>query len=131
MVVLSALATASPRWRPNPRATRCEKEVVSMSPTYPTPEEAVAEMILNAKKVVVFTGAGVSTDSGIPDFRSPGGYWEKYQPLMYHDFLTSAEARKEQWRRSTERYLAFAEGKPNAAHPAVAQLERIGTLAFA
>ena len=99
-----------------------------MAPMHPNPEQDVAEMILNARKVVVFTGAGVSTESGIPDFRSPGGYWEKYQPIMYHDFLTSAEARKEQWRRSTERYLAFAEAKPNAAHLAVAELERIGKL---
>ena len=59
----------------------------------------VARWLASAESAVAFTGAGISTESGIPDFRSPGGVWSKSQPVMYQDFLASASARHEYWRK--------------------------------
>ncbi|MDI6814247.1 MAG: Sir2 family NAD-dependent protein deacetylase [Desulfitobacteriaceae bacterium] len=87
-----------------------------------------AELIAQARKVVAFTGAGVSTESGIPDFRSPGGIWEKYEPVYYQDFLTSAEARKKYWLRSRATYPVIREAKPNPTHLALVELEKMGKL---
>lgn len=90
---------------------------------------AVADMILNSPKVVVFTGAGISTESGIPDFRSPGGIWSKFDPddFTIEKFLHNPETRKKQWR------ILIGEGfitdaKPNQAHMSIAELERLGRL---
>jgi NAD-dependent deacetylase len=90
--------------------------------------ETAADLIFNAKMIVAFTGAGVSTESGIPDFRSPGGIWEKYQPVYYDDFLSSAEARREYWQRSRVTYPILRDAKPNATHLALCELERMGRL---
>lgn len=92
------------------------------------PIEAVAALIIRSRKIVVFTGAGVSTESGIPDFRSPGGIWSRYAPVMYQDFLASHEARRQYWKMQKERYPDFAQAQPNPAHHAVAELERLGKL---
>jgi NAD-dependent deacetylase len=90
----------------------------------------VAEMIRGANRVVVFTGAGVSTESGIPDFRSPGGIWTRFDPedFTIEKFLSSPETRRKQWRILLEGGL-FANASPNAAHYAVVELERMGKLA--
>ena len=63
--------------------------------------EAVSDIMAEAKKIVVFTGAGISTESGIPDFRSPGGIWDQYDPneLTYQKFLTSQASREKYWER--------------------------------
>ena len=89
----------------------------------------IAAMIVKAKRVVVFTGAGVSTESGIPDFRSPGGIWTKMDPedFTIDRFLASPEARNKQWRFFTNGNL-FKDARPNAAHEAIAELERLGRL---
>ncbi len=89
----------------------------------------VAELILKSRRIVVFTGAGVSTESGIPDFRSPGGIWSKYDPneFTYQKFVSSHETRKLHWRMFEESGLA-KEVRPNAAHYAIAELEKIGKL---
>jgi NAD-dependent deacetylase len=90
----------------------------------------VAGWIREARRFVVFTGAGVSTESGIPDFRSPGGIWEKYNPedFTFQRFVSSEEARESYWRMSTEFYHAMREVRPNAAHHALARLEQMGRL---
>ena len=79
-------------------------------------------LIADARRIVVFTGAGISTESGIPDFRSPGGIWTRMRPIDFSDFLTSEEARRETWRRrfATDPTLRAAE--PNRGHRAVAAL---------
>jgi NAD-dependent deacetylase len=85
-------------------------------------------MLRDAAKVVVFTGAGISTESGIPDFRSPGGVWSQYKPVLYQEFLVSAEARKLYWKMKREGYPDFVKSRPNAAHLAVAEIEKMGKL---
>lgn len=90
---------------------------------------AVADMIVESYNVVVFTGAGISTESGIPDFRSPGGIWTRFDPedFTIEKFITSPETRRKQWGILLEGGL-FADAKPNRAHLAVAELERLGKL---
>lgn len=94
------------------------------------PIEQTASFINGSGKIVVFTGAGVSTESGIPDFRSPGGLWSKYDPedFTYQRFISDEEARKKYWKMSTEFYDTLQSVKPNAAHIAIAELETIGKL---
>jgi len=88
-----------------------------------------AEMIAAVGKIVVFTGAGVSTESGIPDFRSPGGLWSRFDPddFTIERFLYSPETRKKQWKFLFEGGI-FAQARPNAAHRAIAWLEEVGKL---
>jgi NAD-dependent deacetylase len=89
----------------------------------------VAGMVAKAENVVVFTGAGVSTETGIPDFRSPGGLWTKFDPedFTIDRYLESPETRQKQWRFLLAGGL-FQEARPNAAHEAIADLERLGRL---
>jgi NAD-dependent deacetylase len=88
-----------------------------------------AEMIDAARRVVVFTGAGVSTESGIPDFRSPGGLWTRFDPedFTIDRYLASPEARRKHWRFLREGGLG-REVQPNAAHRAIAALHALGKL---
>jgi NAD-dependent deacetylase len=83
---------------------------------------ALRRIIGESRRVVAFTGAGISTESGIPDFRSPGGIWTRMAPIDFGDFLASKEARRETWRRKfvTDKTLRAAE--PNRGHRAVAHL---------
>jgi len=84
--------------------------------------EALRTLLDRAQRVVVFTGAGVSTESGIPDFRSPGGFWEKNKPIYFDDFMASQEIREESWRRKFESSGTFENAKPNKGHMAIAKL---------
>jgi NAD-dependent deacetylase len=92
--------------------------------------QKVTALIRRAKKVIVFTGAGVSTESGIPDFRSPGGVWQKYNPedFYFQKFISSEESREKYWQMSREFYDPLKSAQPNAAHRAVAELEKMGKL---
>ena len=85
-----------------------------------------ARMIEAAERIVVFTGAGISTESGIPDFRSPGGIWTKVKPIDFSDFMRSHEARRETWRRRFEMEPILRQARPNRGHVAVAELIRSG-----
>jgi NAD-dependent deacetylase len=91
--------------------------------------EKVAELIINARKLVVFSGAGISTESGIPDFRSPGGIWSRFDPedFTYQKFVSDPESRRKQWRMLGEGHLT-TEAQPNPAHYAIAELYQMGRL---
>ncbi|MFC1941730.1 NAD-dependent deacetylase [Chloroflexota bacterium] len=92
--------------------------------------EAVADMIVESKKVVVFTGAGFSTESGIPDFRSPGGVWDIFDPseLNYQNFLRSEEIRGKYWRMHKMMWETIRDAQPNSGHYAVTELYNMGKL---
>jgi NAD-dependent deacetylase len=90
--------------------------------------EKVAEWLAAAKSAVAFTGAGISTESGIPDFRSPGGVWSKYRTVYYQEFLESADARYEYWRQKCEAHREFGAAKPNAGHRVLADWEAAGRI---
>jgi NAD-dependent deacetylase len=83
-------------------------------------------MIADARRVVVFTGAGISTESGIPDFRSPGGVWSKMKPIYFQEFVGSADKRREAWSRTFSGAAGWTGRAPNAGHHAVADLVRSG-----
>ena len=89
-----------------------------------------AELIGAARKILVFTGAGLSTESGIPDFRSPGGIWEKYDPadFYFQKFVSDENARVKYWQMSTEFYDTIKEAMPNRGHLAIKILEDRGKL---
>jgi len=92
--------------------------------------QETAEWIVNSKNIVVFVGAGLSTESGIPDFRSPGGLWDKYDPedFYFHNFLSKETAREKYWQMATEMYESMKNAQPNAGHYAIADLEKLGKL---
>jgi len=87
---------------------------------------ALRDLIADARRVVVFTGAGISTESGIPDFRSPGGVWSRMKPIMFQDFVASQEARREAWTRVFTGAAGWYGAAPNAGHLAVARLVEQG-----
>jgi len=88
--------------------------------------ELLGEMIAAASRIVPFTGAGISTESGIPDFRSPGGVWTRYRPILFDDFVASQEARDESWRSLFATEEIFAGARPGRGHRALASLYRAG-----
>jgi NAD-dependent deacetylase len=87
------------------------------------------QLIDAADRIVLFTGAGISTESGIPDFRSPGGVWTKQTPIDFSDFIGSDEARRETWRRRFAMEPILRQATPNRGHRAVAELIRSGKAA--
>ena len=84
------------------------------------------ELLENAEAVVPFTGAGISTECGIPDFRSPGGIWTKNQPIYFDEFLASQQARDESWRRRFAMDDYFSNAQPGRGHRAIASLYKAG-----
>jgi NAD-dependent deacetylase len=89
--------------------------------------EAV-RMLRGAGRVAAFTGAGISTESGISDFRSPGGVWDRHRIVTYQEFIGSAEARREYWVMKRELHRELLRAEPNRAHTALAELEKAGWL---
>ena len=92
--------------------------------------EQIAQWMTTSKRIVVFTGAGLSTESGIPDFRSPGGVWDRYNPedFYFQNFLASEASREKYWQMATEMYEPMKKAQPNLAHLAIAELEKLGNL---
>jgi NAD-dependent deacetylase len=90
--------------------------------------ELLRELIGSAKRIVAFTGAGISTESGIPDFRSPGGIWTRYKPIYFDDFMASDEMRRESWRRKFATDETMLKAEPNAGHRALAKLVEQGRM---
>jgi NAD-dependent deacetylase len=91
-----------------------------------TAVERLGDMIAEASVIVPFTGAGISTECGIPDFRSPGGLWSRHRPIPYDEFVASRDARDESWRRRFAMEATFAAAKPGRGHRALASLYRAG-----
>ncbi len=90
--------------------------------------ELLRDLIGSAKRIVAFTGAGISTESGIPDFRSPGGIWTRYKPIYFDDFMASDEMRRESWRRKFATDETMLKAEPNAGHRALAKLVEQGRM---
>jgi NAD-dependent deacetylase len=90
------------------------------------PLEELIHLIDSADRIALFTGAGISTESGIPDFRSPGGIWTRQVPIDFSDFMRSDEARRETWRRRFAMEPILRQATPNRGHRAVAELIRSG-----
>jgi NAD-dependent deacetylase len=90
--------------------------------------ELLANWLTSADAAVAFTGAGISTESGIPDFRSPQGIWSKASPVYFQDFLRSPAARQEYWRQKSIAHVDFADARPNDGHRALADWESAGRL---
>jgi NAD-dependent deacetylase len=91
-------------------------------------EARLREMVDAARVIVPFTGAGISTECGIPDFRSPGGIWSKNRPIAFDEFRASQEARNESWRRRFAMDDAFGHAQPGRGHRALASLYRAGKI---
>ena len=90
--------------------------------------EQLGDMIAEASAIVPFTGAGISTECGIPDFRSPGGLWTRNRPIPFDEFVASPEARDEAWRRRFAMEPTFAAARPGRGHRALASLYRAGKI---
>ncbi len=91
-----------------------------------TERETLAELIARSNRVAVFTGAGMSTESGIPDFRSPGGVWSRMKPIYFQDFMASEDKRREAWTRTFSGAAGWVGAKPNSGHLAIASLVHAG-----
>lgn len=99
-----------------------------IAPDLDTAISRLRDLIEESQVIVPFTGAGISTECGIPDFRSPGGLWTKNQPIQFEDFLASQEMRDESWRRRFAMEQSFASARPGRGHRALASLYRVGKI---
>lgn len=97
-----------------------------IAPDLDTAIATLRDLIEDAEQIVPFTGAGISTESGIPDFRSPGGIWTKNRPIPFDEYVASIEARREAWRRRFNIEATFAAARPTRGHLALASLYKVG-----
>jgi NAD-dependent deacetylase len=88
----------------------------------------IAAKIKQRGRNIVFTGAGISTESGIPDYRSQGGIWDKFRPVYFDEFMHSRKSREEYWRRWQTLYQGIEQAQPNAGHASIARLYQLGLL---
>jgi len=93
-----------------------------MDPQLEAQIEQLASLVRSSRYLVVFTGAGISTESGIPDFRGPQGIWTKMRPIELFEFLADSSARRKYWRRKIDSYPQMRDAEPNAGHLALAHL---------
>jgi NAD-dependent deacetylase len=92
----------------------------------PEPIAQLREMIKSSQRIVVFTGAGISTESGIPDFRGPNGVWNTQTPIDFRDFVSSDDVRRESWQRKFSGAAKMENAEPNAGHRAITSLINAG-----
>lgn len=92
------------------------------------PIQELADYIIQSQKIIVFTGAGISTESGISDYRSKGGLWQRFQPVTIQEFLESEKKRKEYWQTKMELYQSFHVASFNDGHKAIVEIEKLGKL---
>jgi NAD-dependent protein deacetylase/lipoamidase len=119
---------------PNNRLAKIDQAMIdqakidqaTIAPDLETAIARLADLVHEADTIVPFTGAGISTECGIPDFRSPGGLWTKNKPIPFDEFLASQEARNESWRRRFAMEEHFAAARPGRGHLALASLYRAG-----
>lgn len=97
-----------------------------IAPDLRTGINLLGDMLAGARRIVPFTGAGISTEAGIPDFRSPGGLWTRYRPIPFDEFVASQDSRDEAWRRRLAMEPYFAAAQPTRGHLAIAALHRAG-----
>ena len=90
--------------------------------------QEIADCLIRSENVIAFTGAGISTESGIPDFRSPGGIWANSQPVYFQDFLASASSRYEYWRQKSVSHSDFENSQPNSGHQILGKWQKAGRL---
>jgi NAD-dependent deacetylase len=90
------------------------------------PDSRLVEILRGAQRILVFTGAGISTGSGIPDYRGPKGVWKSKRPVYFQNFLRSHDARVESWEQKLEGWPVMRDARPNATHRAIARLEEAG-----
>lgn len=90
--------------------------------------DAVAQLIEKAQRIFIFTGAGISTESGIPDYRGPKGVWKTEQPILYDDFMNSEKARMKYWLSKKQWWETHKDTQPNSVHTAIVRLEQMGKL---
>ena len=88
--------------------------------------EELTGLLAGHQRILIFTGAGISTASGIPDYRGPQGVWKTRTPVYYQDFMTSADSRKAYWQQKSEDFATFADAEPNEVHKAIAALDQAG-----
>ena len=113
---------------PSQTAERSSTPFVSILRTPNKSTKQLADYLRASNRALIFTGAGVSTGSGIPDFRGPQGVWTRRQPVYFQDFMTSETARIEHWDFKLEGWTGFRAARPNPTHEAIVQLERAGKL---
>jgi NAD-dependent deacetylase len=110
----------------NEEENQAKKRAAMIAKDLQSGVERLGDLIAGAKTIVPFTGAGISTECGIPDFRSPGGIWTKQQPIPYDEFVSSQHARNESWKRRFAMDDTWSVAKPGRGHRALASLYRAG-----
>src|SRR5262245_403522 len=105
---------------------RSQGSLLMIAPDLTTAVDGLRRLVDESDIVLPFTGAGISTECGIPDFRSPGGLWTKTQPIPFDAFMSSQDMRDEAWRRRFVMDKYFANAEPGRGHRALASLYRVG-----